>query len=92
MTTEAYPDGDPHRLLARAHELVRRVRRDQRATWFPLLVALVYLAVVLVPVTFGRDQFNPPWYSYPVIAQGSVLLAAGIGFALAQRPLRSSAR
>ena len=56
-----------------------------------LLLTLGYLAVVLVPVTFGGVQFDPPWYSYPVVSQGSVLLLGGIGFALAQRPLRSPA-
>ena len=55
-----------------------------------LLVTLAYLAVVLVPITFGRLQFDPPWYATPAISQGSVLLLAGIGFALAQRPLRST--
>lgn len=56
-----------------------------------LLLTLAYLAVVLVPVTFGGGQFNPPWYAYPAISQGTVLLLGGIGFALAQRPLRSPA-
>lgn len=54
-----------------------------------LLLTLAYLAVVLVPITFGSVQFNPPWYALPVVSQGSVLLLGGIGFALAQRPLRS---
>ena len=56
-----------------------------------LLLTLAYLAAVLVPVTFGGGQFNPPWYSYPAVSQGTVLLLGGIGFALAQRPLRSPA-
>src|SRR6266487_2983633 len=39
MTTETvYPGDDPHRLLSSARELAQRVRRAQRATWFPLLV------------------------------------------------------
>jgi hypothetical protein len=54
-----------------------------------LLVALAYLAVVLVPITFGAVRFNPAWYSTPAVSQGTVLLLAGIGFALAQRPLWS---
>lgn len=54
-----------------------------------LLLTLAYLAGVLVPITFGLVQHNPPWYSYPAVFQGSVLLLGGIGFALAQRPLRS---
>ena len=56
-----------------------------------LLLTVVYLAVVLAPVTFGGWHFNPPWYSYPAISQGSVLLLGGIGFVLAQRPRRSPA-
>jgi hypothetical protein len=51
-----------------------------------LLLTLAYLAAVLVPITFGPDHFDPPWYSYPVVFQGTVLLLGGIGFALAQRP------
>lgn len=56
-----------------------------------LLLTLAYLAVVLVPITFGRVPFDPPWYSLPAVSQGTVLLLGGIGFALAQRPLRSPA-
>jgi len=56
-----------------------------------LLLTLAYLAAVLVPITFGGVQPNPPWYSYPVVFQGGVLLVGGIGFALAQRPFRSPA-
>ena len=56
-----------------------------------LVLTLAYLAVVLVPITFGPVQYDPPWYSLPVVSQGSVLLLGGIGFALTQRPLRSPA-
>ena len=56
-----------------------------------LLLTLGYLAAVLVPITFGGVQYDPPWYSYPAVFQGSVLLLGGIGFALAQRPFRSPA-
>ena len=56
-----------------------------------LLLTLAYLATVLMPITFGWLQPNAPWYFYPVVFQGSVLLLGGIGFALAQRPLRSPA-
>src|SRR5262245_7361864 len=37
-TASAYPGRDPRWLLAKARELTRRVRKDQRATWLPLLV------------------------------------------------------
>ncbi len=56
-----------------------------------LLLTLVYLAVVAVPVTFGPGGPNGPWYGLPAISQGTVLLLGGIGFARAQRPLRSPA-
>jgi len=55
------------------------------------LLTLAYLAAVLVPITFGPLQPGAPWYLYPAVVQGSVLLLGGIGFALAQRPLRSPA-
>jgi hypothetical protein len=60
-----------------------------------LLVTLAYLAAVFVPITFDGVQYqvehNPPWYALPLAFQGCVLLVGGIGFALAQRPLRSPA-
>jgi hypothetical protein len=43
-------DGDPRVELSRARDLARRVRRSQRATWFPLLV-FALLTFVAVPVT-----------------------------------------
>jgi hypothetical protein len=57
-----------------------------------LLLTVAYLAVVLVPVSFGW-VLGPlsRWYFVPrLVIDGSVLLG-GIGFALAQRPLRSPA-
>jgi hypothetical protein len=56
-----------------------------------LLLILVYLAAVLMPITIGWVQPAAPWYAYPAVLQGSVLLLGGIGFALARRPLRSAA-
>lgn len=53
-----------------------------------LALTFAYLAVVLVPITFGMTQLDPPWYSLPVVSQGCVLLLGCIGFALSQRPLR----
>jgi hypothetical protein len=50
MTTEsASPAGDPRQLLSGADELARRVRRAQRATWFPLVV-LAVVTFAAVPV------------------------------------------
>lgn len=67
--------------------VLARVERNRAL----LLVALAYLAVVAVPVTFGAVRFDPPWYALPAVSQGTLLLLAGIGFALAQRPLRTPA-
>jgi hypothetical protein len=55
----------------------------------PLLaVAVGYLSVVLVPITFGWVITLPsPWFFVPrLVIDGTVLLLAAIGFAVAQRP------
>jgi hypothetical protein len=50
MTSEAVPaGGDPHRLLADARDLARRVRLAQRVTWLPLL-ALAVVMLGAIPV------------------------------------------
>jgi hypothetical protein len=51
------------------------------------IVTVGYLVIVLVPVNFGWVLRRPsPWYFLPhLVIYGSVLLLAGIGFALAQR-------
>ena len=56
-----------------------------------LLLTLGYLAVVLVSISFGWVMVpRSPWYFLPrLVIEGSVLLLGSIGFALAQRPLRS---
>jgi hypothetical protein len=56
MTTEsAYSGDDPRGLLAGARELTQRVRKAQRATWFPLLVfAAVTFAAIPVLRYSGR--------------------------------------
>jgi hypothetical protein len=59
-----------------------------------LLLTLAYLAVVLVPINIGwaLDPLSR-WYPVPrLVIDGSVLLLGSIGFALAQRPLRSPAQ
>jgi hypothetical protein len=50
MATDSSGD-DPRQLLSSAHELTERVRRAQRATWFPLLV---FAAVIFVAIPFTR--------------------------------------
>ncbi|GAA4947609.1 hypothetical protein [Actinoplanes utahensis] len=49
MTTDSVPAGDPRRLLSDTTALARRVRVDQRVTWFALLVLAV---VTLVAIPF----------------------------------------
>lgn len=53
-------------------------------TWALLAFTLTYLAIVLVPVTFGWTIARPsPWFFLPhLVIQGGVLLLGGIGFAL----------
>ncbi|HEV2371343.1 MAG TPA: hypothetical protein VGS19_04160 [Streptosporangiaceae bacterium] len=56
-----------------------------------LLVALGYTVVVLTRFTFGWVIHTPGFVVLPnLVVDGSVLLLAGIGFALAQRPWRSA--
>jgi hypothetical protein len=56
-----------------------------------LLLTLGYLAAALIPLSFAGIQSGfqagPDWYSFPAVFQGCLLLAGGISFALAQRPL-----
>jgi|ERR1700722_11419304 len=57
-----------------------------------LLLTLCYLAVVLTPVGYVRATSVDSLLAYlPLIIHGTILLLGGIGFALAQRPLRASA-
>jgi hypothetical protein len=53
-----------------------------------LLVTVGYLAIVLVPIDFGWVLTRPsPWVFLPhLVIDGGVLLVAGLGFAVAQRP------
>ncbi|GAA2580740.1 hypothetical protein GCM10010399_08150 [Dactylosporangium fulvum] len=53
MTTDSVPAGgrDPRRLLSEVRGLARRVRVDQRVTWFALLVLA---AVTFVGIPFDR--------------------------------------
>ena len=60
MATEtAYPGDDPRQLLSGTRELTQRVRRAQRATWFPLLVfATVTFASIPVYRYGGVDHLG----------------------------------
>ena len=60
MTTEcAHPGDDPHRLLSNTRELAQRVRKEQRATWFPLLV-LAAVTFAAIPVhRYGGHHLVP---------------------------------
>lgn len=65
MTNQpAFAGGDPHQLLAGSRALAHRVRADQRATWFPLLV-FAAVCFAAVPVDryshYARScRANPP--------------------------------
>ena len=58
-----------------------------------LVLTAAYLVVVLARVSFGWAMAPlSHWYFVPrLVIDGGLLLAGGIGFALAQRPLRSPA-
>ena len=55
-----------------------------------LVVALAYLAIVLVPIDFHWVvEHASPWYFLPhLVLAAALLLLAGIGFAFAQWPSR----
>jgi len=87
-------NGLPHRLVSPGAAIglaLLVLAWAERNRALPLLI-LGYLAVVLVPITFGWVHASPPWlFVPPLVIDGSVLLLGGIGFALAQRPLRTPA-
>jgi hypothetical protein len=57
MTSEsAFPGGDdPRRLLSGTRELSHRVRRAQRATWFPLLL-LAAVTFAAIPFRYSAER------------------------------------
>jgi hypothetical protein len=61
MTTDSVPAGaDPRRLLSDVRALARRVRLDQRVTWFALLV-LAAVTFVAIPIDrYGLVTNCPP--------------------------------
>ena len=57
-----------------------------------LFLTVGYLAVVLLPISFGWVNGHTRWSFVPqLVTGGSVLLLGGIGFLLAQRPWRRAA-
>ncbi|WP_027346860.1 hypothetical protein [Hamadaea tsunoensis] len=59
MTSQSLPaDGDPHRLLAEARDLARRVRVDQRVTWLPLLVLAVVTFAAIPVMRYGTHHID----------------------------------
>jgi hypothetical protein len=60
MTTEtAYPGDDPHRLLSKTRELARRVRKEQRATWLPLLVFAAVTFASIPVLRYSGHHLGP---------------------------------
>jgi hypothetical protein len=88
-------DGLPYRLVSPGAAIglaLLVLAWAERSRALPLLT-VAYLAVVLVPITFGWVHASPPWlFLPPLVIEGSLLLLGGIGFALAQRPLRTPAQ
>ena len=86
MTTESaggtgsgHGDDDPQQMLSSTSELVRRVRRAQRATWFPLLVlaAATFASIPVIryspvtstcQVTSGPHALGNVCVAYPTAA------------------------
>jgi hypothetical protein len=60
MTTEpAHSEDDPRRLLSSTRELAQRVRKEQRATWFPLLVLAAVTFVAIPVLRFSGHHLGP---------------------------------
>ena len=60
MTTESAHSGDdPRRLLSSTRELAQRVRKEQRATWFPLLVFAAVTFAAIPVLRFSGRHLGP---------------------------------
>jgi hypothetical protein len=60
MTTEpTYSEDDPRRLLSSTHELAQRVRKEQRATWFPLLVLAAVTFAAIPVLRYSGHHLGP---------------------------------
>jgi hypothetical protein len=60
MTTgSAYSEDDPRRLLSGTHQLAQRVRKEQRATWFPLLVFAAVTFAAIPVLRYSGHHLGP---------------------------------
>jgi uncharacterized membrane protein SirB2 len=60
MTTESAHSGDdPRRLLSSTRELAERVRKEQRATWFPLLVFAAVTFAAIPVLRYSGHHLGP---------------------------------
>jgi hypothetical protein len=60
MTSPAQSgDDDPRRLLSSTRELAQRVRKEQRATWFPLLVLAAVTFAAIPVLRFSGRHLGP---------------------------------
>jgi hypothetical protein len=60
MTTDpAHSEDDPRRLLSSSHELAQRVRKEQRATWFPLLVLAAVTFAAIPVLRYSGHHLGP---------------------------------
>jgi hypothetical protein len=60
MTTgPAHSEDDPRRLLTSTRELAQRARKEQRATWFPLLVLAAVTFVAIPILRYSGHHLGP---------------------------------
>jgi hypothetical protein len=60
MTTDsAHSEDDPRRLLSSTRELAQRVRKEQRATWFPLLVLAAVTFAAIPVLRYSGHHLGP---------------------------------
>ena len=58
-TDPAYSGDDPRRLLSSTRELAQRVRKEQRATWFPLLVFAAVTFAAIPVLRYSGPHLGP---------------------------------
>jgi len=67
-TDPAHSEDDPRRLLSSTRELAQRVRKEQRATWFPLLVLAAVTFVAIPVLRYSGHHLGPCMLAYIAIA------------------------